>query len=300
MRIPRSTYLLTCLLAFTRLVISAAEDAPLTPLYGKLQSDDPNYFVLAYPNDSGDLEGDESHVEFYLSVKYPFDLHGDEHWWRPNVLAIVYNGLYDFYMIPGNRYESAPIISRRQNPGAALEWFLGKNDTLRLSYFHESNGQSIDRQDGLTAYNHEKNQGGEDYALAQISRGWDYVGLRTAHEQGERWKWMTHIELRQYLHRQGFGTSTMEDDIFWDPADDSKIQDYDGLRFTYEQHMPLDLSARLELKTGTSEWRTLENVGGKISLSWKVFHVFYFKGYGKEPASYHLESQYAGFGIEFR
>lgn len=286
---------------------AASSTTAKTSYFERLRSDDPNYFVFALPNDNGELKGDEEHIEFYLSICYP--LVNTAHPWFtgvPNRLMLVYNGLYDFYMIPGERYDSAPVISRRQNPGAAIEWDIGTSSQLRLGYFHESNGQTLDEDDGITAFNRERAQEGLDYALGQVSRGWDYVVLRGKHEYGEAWKLMAQVELRQYLHRQGFGTTAKEDAIFWDPANDSKIQDYDGLRVTYEQHYPRtwllgDSFVRLELKTGTSDWDSVGNIGGKASLTFHTFwNVFYFKGYGKEPSSYHLESQYAGFGFEFR
>ncbi len=167
--------------------VSRAEEASQKSYIARLQSEDPNYFVYASPIDNGELDGDDPHVEFYLSIQYPFHLWENARLWQPDHLVAVYNGLYDFYMIPGKRYDSAPVLSRRQNPGAALEWDAGSGGRVRLGYFHESNGQTIDADDGAAAYARELLQGGREYALSQISRGWDYADVRYRQTGGERW-----------------------------------------------------------------------------------------------------------------
>ncbi len=231
-------------------------------------------------------------------------------------MPIIYNGLYDFYLIEGGRYESAPIISRRQNPGVALEWDVSRQGVLRLGYFHESNGQSIDDgtdidgnglDDGFEDFNRAKAAEGYEYALAQLSRGWEYTILRYQQSGGSEWPWLWHIDLRYFLDRQGAGTMDREDKVFWEPIDEQPtIQDYDGLRIMCELPLYRDrLMARVNLKTGTSGWESLGNAGGRAALNFalrKNFWVtaFYFNGYGKEPSTYHLRTRYAGIGFEFR
>lgn len=283
--------------------LASAAEAPQKSYFSRLQSEDPNYFVFAHPIDNGELDGDEPHIEFYLSIMYPFNLPENDRWWQPDHILAIYNGLYDFYIIPGERYDSAPILSRRQNPGATLEWDIAEKSAFRFGYFHESNGQTIDGEDGAAAVATEVLQGGEEYALSQVSRGWDYVNARYGHTGGDRWRWTAQVELRQFLHRQGFGSAATEDEIFWDPSNGAKIQDYDGLRLMFEQRTPIpgDVGLRLELKTGTADGEALGNFGGKVSLNWwNCMTLFYFNGYGKEPSSYHLRTEYIGFGLEFR
>jgi len=99
-----------------------------------LTTDDPNYIVYASPIDHN--LGDEKHTEFYLSLKYPlvddwfsdlqknFSSSGGQpgrflNSITPDRLLLQYNGLYDFYAIESDRYDSAPINSRRQTSMAS-------------------------------------------------------------------------------------------------------------------------------------------------------------------------------------
>ena len=280
----------------------------------RLESDDPNYFVLAAPVGDGELKDDDLHIEFYLSVKYPVGLDCVDSPWLPKRFLFVYNGLYDFYLFPGGRYESSPVISRRQNPGGVLEWDLYEKQQARVGYYHESNGQTIDRMDGPKGYDVQLQQGGEEYALTQVSRGWDYVNLR--YRYGERdageYPWTVQAELRFFLPWQGFGASEMEDSIFWEQdSRDVGIEDYDGLRFMCERRFSRSANAvlrvlgkgalRLELKTSISSMNALGNIGGKASLTFRDFvNLFYFRGYGKEPATYHRRTEYVGIGVQLR
>ena len=49
---------------------------------------------------------------------------------------------------------------------------------------------------------------------------------------------------------------------------------------------------------------SLKNLTGRITLTKQIegipFSLFYFDGYGKELSTYHLRTQYAGIGLEFR
>ncbi len=70
-----------------------------------------------------------------------------------------------------------------------------------------------------------------------------------------------------------------------------------------EQQFPVPARPRLrvELKSGTSDLDALGHFGGKVSLGFfDCLTVFYFNGYGKEPSSYHLRSEYVGIGLEVR
>ena len=298
---------------------------------GMLQSDDPNYFVYTSPvNDDID---DEHHAEFYLSIKYPL-VERKFHQWQdqfaamdnssgrlfnaitPDRLLLHYNGLYDFYAINNDRYDSAPVISRRQNPGISVEYdFAHGKDTLRLGWFHESNGQQmeedeIDRLDQLwTTY-------GEDHALAEVSRGWDYAMLRwqstsqlfvdTLEDS-----WLKYnVEMRHFCDCQAFGFQDgREDDIWWEPGNNLQISDFDGLRTMVEGSLwktergRVAFDTRLELKTGLYH-STGQYLSGKLSLGARFNNLrttlFYFDGYGKDLSTYHLRSRYVGIGLELR
>lgn len=307
--------------------------------YQRLSSNDPNFFGYAYPPD--DELGDEAHLEFYVSQKYAlvdpwfdkFRYAADptgarairaRRAWVPDRLFFIYNGQFDFYAIDSDRYESSPIISRRQNPGLALEWdFPDPRSKFRLGYFHESNGQSLGPSDAdspdpleLLAAQQEfarkEDRYGADFALAQVSRGWDFWSLRyqrSSHgymaDFDPKW-YQLQAELRVYSEDQLFGGSR-EDAIWWEPGNQAQIEDFDGLRLLAEGSYGTEsfpLLARIEYRGGVSDLDALSNASWKVTLGIKAlntrFTAFYFNGYGREPSTYHLRTDYIGVGLEFR
>jgi len=76
----------------------------------RLRLNDPNYFVYAFPLSGGDLR-DDRHLEYHISIKYP--LLGSHDTQR---LLFIYNGLYDFYILDGTRYRSAPSFPAAKTP----------------------------------------------------------------------------------------------------------------------------------------------------------------------------------------
>ena len=328
------------LLGAALVLSSTAALAQVASNFAKLRSDDANYIVYATSQDDDTL-AEDAHVEFLLSLRYPLV----EAWFErrharidspasryiPNRLLLVYNGLYDFYVFEGDRYESAPIVSRRQNPGLALEWDLKRNAradnyrTLRLGWFHESNGQSLDDEDGNGAmlFANEVAEAGEEFALSQVSRGWDYLSLRFANGSASipdseldpyrsGW-WKLQAEMRLYCDCQGFGfISGREDDIFWEAVSEQpRIQDFDGLRLAMERSFSAErlgsdnyFITRLQLQAGTSEWSALATVSGRLSLGFALGQTrlvaFYHNGYGKDLSTYHIRTNYLGLGLELR
>jgi len=298
---------------------------------GALTSDDPNYLVYAVPVD--DNIGDEAHYEFFVSLKYPLvdDWFGnrqdDFRRWEnvygrffngitPDRLLVHYNGLWDFYAAQSNRFDSAPIISRAQNPGISVEYdFASGHNQLRLGWFHESNGQTLEEND-LASFERLRREGGDDFALSRVSRGWDYALLRWSgdalrYEDPLLQPWINYrVEMRYYCDCQGFGfVGSREDDIWWEEGNDARITDFDGLRGMVEGSLwrspetSLHINARLELRTGL-EHSTGQYWTGKLSLGaeWENLSatLFYFDGYGRDPSTYHLRTRYAGLGVELR
>ncbi len=301
---------------------------------GALVADDPNYFVYAIPVD--DKLGDEQHAEFYLSIKYTLGELALERWqerletrdriWSdglselvPDRLNLHYNGLYDFYLIDSDRYTSAPVISRRQNPGITFEWdYSSGRNTVRAGWFHESNGQQLEQGQAADFFE-SRDLFGEDYALAKVSRGWDYLLLRWERSESnysellpvgpeEDDKWLRYnVEYRGFCNCQAFGfVDGREDRIWWEPGNGADIGDYDGLRGMIEtgwhsEESQFSMDARLELKTNTGG-SFAQHWGGKLTLGANFRNLrgtlFYFDGYGREPSTYHLRTRYMGLGIE--
>lgn len=306
-------------------------------LDSSLDSYEPNYFVFANSTMDGELK-DETHAEFLLSIKYSIleDYLQKKDLWLSRV-SFVYSGLYDFYMLDSDRYESAPIISRRQNPGIVFEFDLRRDssgsvtDSLQINWFHESNGQSLDleerdnpadedkdgngRNDGIDEFYRQVDIGGKEYALAQISRGWDYAELvynkNFAGSFFDKDWYLFEARLRFYCDCQAAGAfSEREDRVFWEPVKEQpKIGDFDGLRLKYEvtnhpfgAHLPL--LVRGEFKTGIKVDKLFDNNSVRLSLNLGTarfwWSLFYFNGYGKEVSTYHLRTRYVGLGFEFR
>lgn len=172
-----------------------------------LQTFEDNY--IGYTNDSDD----EPFMEFRLSAVYEFDFFdnalgavqafnqkhgGDKNRFRRFLTAHVieqnlalgfgFTGRFAQYI--GTR-ESSPVVGKRFNPFLYLEWHpknvtVGdqcrwhEQNTLRVSYGHESNGQAIATQDIFEAFANaivvDPGQDARRQARDYISRGWDYVG----------------------------------------------------------------------------------------------------------------------------
>jgi len=299
----------------------------------KLSANRPNY-IAAFTSPTQNSLRDDNHIEFYLSQKYPLfsgwlqrrrydDIEALEPKivkpWMPDALYLIYNGLYDFYFYESNRYESSPVISRQQNPGLALEWSLeDPTERFRLGWFHESNGQSLEKSSregddfGRDIFNQRLQRHGEDFALSVVSRGWDYASVRyekrwedSIAQRNEDW-YSFSVEYRWFCDCQAI-VSDKEDDIWWEPGNEDKIRDFDGLRLTGEKgiHLgQLDLLGRLELKNGLYSWDAMSNFTWKLSLVTGLENfqlaAFYFDGYGKEPSTYHLRTRYFGIGVELK
>lgn len=322
-----------------------------------LESDDPNYFNIVGPiND--DLD-DDTHAEFYVSIKYPLydrtlqngwdkgrwgpiasegDFSADLwHFIRPDRVYVHYNGLYDFYISNLNDfehklYDSSPVVSKRQNPGLSIEYDWAKTAgewTTRIGWFHESNGQqdepAEDGDSGDLDKFFARRELSEEYALSQVSRSWNYYLLRQdwsslskkeRRSYGKAWLetndleyYFVSAELRHYDVDDG-------DDIWWDDSVDHEIGDFDGARFTAEFSTPFywdsfSFTPRLDIKTGIN--RFFDKTSYKVSVpvlikrlpgsedAWRVrFSAFYWNGYGKDPSTYHLRTEYWGLGLELR
>lgn len=288
---------------------------------------EPNYFTFVFPS-GGDLD-DIEHIEFVVSMLYPFwqsSLYNKDdksnEWWRPDRVGFVYTGQYDFYLL-GDEYSSAPVISRKQNPGGIIEWFIGKensgrlHDRFLLSYFHESNGQTLGPDDdgGRTEFDDElaSFNGALERVLDTTSRGWDYASVayeRTRPILGEGGSYNFKVEYRHYLD-DGIFQGSIEDEIFWDDDMNVSIRDFDGLRFHAQITTPEkwkkyfgQLRARVDLKTGTRDFEGLSNISYKVTLAKRLGEVWaqasYFDGYGKELSSYHLKASYFGLGLQWQ
>jgi hypothetical protein len=241
-----------------------------------LSSDGPNVFGISNAqkfSGRGD-RGEQNHLEFNLSFKYPLYLNDksmDEERNRglpliraPQRFYFIYNGAYDFHALNNlpifneeklEWYRSAPVISRDQNPGLAFEWDLTSDSRhrFRLGFMHHSNGQRKSYSGNpepseVAAAEAEKQQliadinglidgpEGEDYALQDLSRSSNYVQLRYQHIlKGDAEGGDGWRQIQVELRPYYFG---LDDEVFWEDGSSSrsKLTDYDGLRFLYEHY----------------------------------------------------------------
>ena len=275
----------------------------------KIVAYNPNFFGLAVPTTNDPLK-EEEHLEFYLSIEYPIY----------QGLHFVYNGLFDFYVL-NEQYKSSPVLSRIQNPGISYKFnsfvWQGFWHSFELGWFHESNGQSLELanqdddqngiDDALDIFNTLAQQRNLIFAINEVSRGWDYFSLRYRLSsdlnlvQPQQGDWLLQTDLRLLCDCQLAGLLDKEDEIWWDQQDNAEIAAYDGLRLRYDYFFQPWLNTRVEFKTGLKN--VFKNRGGKLAINAKAgdawLSLFYFDGFGKEPASYHLKTSYVGFGIEF-
>ena len=256
---------------------------------GRLRGNEPSYFVYARDN-----HDDTKHIEFYLSVEYPF---GDKaiHWLfgENSSLFFNYNGKYDFFL--SSRY-SAPIISRRQNPGLVYEYKLDKPlwglNSIRTGYFHESNGQTIDTIDEYLVTEH-----AEDH----VSRGWDYIPLDLKFEPFNEFS--LYLKGRSFLEKQ-LGQDEKEDEIFWEPVvgDQPEIEDYDGIRIILSKKFKVkyfdEIKLAAKFRSGYKDYNLSQRYEGTFTIIDIPFHAFYATGYGNEIATYHKKGHYYGIGFE--
>lgn len=270
----------------------------------KLSGYQPSYFYYA-------RDGVDDHIEFNVSVKYPVDENVE---WlsrlfggKSSKLYIAYTGQYDFFVFSekSDGRDSAPIVSRIQNPGAFFKYEFDADEFERgfknvsVGWFHESNGQQIeDRDTFLDTVN------ASDY----VSRGWDYLGIDTKYRlndflvDGSRTNIYT--RLRIFCNCQGFGSiGDKEDDIsVFGVADTASIRNFDGLRFVIDHRLNDRWNYAVKLRTGLSSDEALDNWSYTLELNywWDdiPLSLNYFDGYGANISTYHIKDDYIGFGIK--
>ncbi|NTV51437.1 MAG: hypothetical protein HGA76_00280 [Candidatus Firestonebacteria bacterium] len=303
---------------------------------------EPAYFgFIGWKPGSAPTRELECYIPFQVSMQYPLvplnlDLFGE--WKYPegklidqdrSALYFVYNGRYDFFMY--GRY-SAPVVSRRQNPGAYFDFagFLGGPD-VACGYFHESNGQDIETREAYQA-----RQAKDGQAQDFVSRGWDYwlygAKKRFLLPDDLTPAWVTWINQQplawlnehlfkrkssgglkseaaaitlgaQFLFFRGEGLGgRMEEDDFWDESTVTPIHrsDYDGIRVSgvlESEHWRVSETVRWGYTNGrypSSDFSLTCKLGGWLPLS-----LHWFDGYGPDLTTYHVRSNSVLLGLEF-
>ena len=281
-----------------------------------------------YVSQMPEFSGNEKHSEFFFSFWHPITDENAFFQDISNFSFISYVGKFDFFWVldGGETRASGPVVNRLNNPEIhyRIGWlpFFGQTDPaveyLDLAFGHESNGQTIDDVD---TFYREIERGRN--AIDSVSRGWDYISLEARSalfgaedSNGNKGAYLT-VNLRNYF--QNGGLSHKEDDIFWDITNSSRIEEFDGLRLSFE-YKRLDaalfndsgaggflLGANLSIDIRTGISSAFDNVSTTTDLSFLIsildFHlplfVRYFDGYGDEIVRYHEHSSYRAFGLKF-
>ncbi len=215
-----------------------AEDVSAT--FAVLQDAEPNDFFGPYEVNSFLVKhssGDDTATEVNVSMRYYFKDSSDAA--RATILGfepfLAYTAKADFYWFGSATRDSAPVISRYQNPG--IHFRRNSQDIARLDWFdiaieHFSNGQSLDASKNeqlvLDAY-----QTGDQSVMDSISR----VAAAAAITTQLHWKFSlpvinkeSHIDLKWYIKR-----FDQEADVFWGPhaSEDLDFNDFQIIRLQW-------------------------------------------------------------------
>jgi outer membrane phospholipase A len=226
-----------------------------------------------------------------LSIKYPLLSLAPGALSRAGRLDLffAYTGIYDFDF----QRPSAPLISRLQEPG----FFLRLKDPVAtapswysLGYFHESNGQVLDRTNYFASTDPHR----EDL----ISRGWDFAELGAFQRclDAGAGRFFGGLDLRYYLPFQLMGMYASEEDVFWDPHGQGiHRSQYDGVRPSFSYLNPW-LEATDEFRVGyeaplhCANQLTIRLRKIPVGLSW-------FNGYGEYVSRYEAPGNFFAVGL---
>ena len=190
---------------------ACAQSSLREPKVLPIESYEPN--TLGYTWDSDDV----GFLDFKLSVKYP--VMPERICSRLENSRMYFAATTRFAQYLGTR-DSSPVIGKRFNPKLiwrtitdweegrpATEFVCEKNrhrsarEYLDFSFGHESNGQSIDSPGALREAQEVnfRRDGHPEFALDQISRGWDYVELTYKSHFENHPKWTAYLTLKYFL-----------------------------------------------------------------------------------------------------
>jgi hypothetical protein len=291
-----------------------------------LTSHEPNRLMVR--NDSDDLS--DAYMDFTVSVKHPLfpnsevlnELYRsmgrgiDELTNRDNGLFIQpylsFSGRFSQYI--GSR-DSAPVVARRFNPAVFLRAWSSNNSYLDFGYAHESNGQSIDSEEGfrraVEAYvaSGKEEENAIAYARDDISRGWDYAYL----EWRKDWQRLsTRLQARHYQH-DGLFQGIAEEYNLWEDGGTvlRPRRQYDGVSLALEYDFGRDRCLegfsficfqKIGVTQETGYSQMFENNTTTLEFTSNFFglpiQLWGRTGYGSDLVDYYNYSNSVGIGVE--
>jgi len=312
------------------------------PLYSTYK---PNYVLLRSRRD-----GDDAAMAVRLSGRYQYlncdDLQ-DTWFCKTFTFGTKYANLksflsythdFDFYLWGNSTLgrQSEPVVNRMTSPALHFEWtpenaWPDENNRWKigsrmLSLVHHSNGQSLDR---LSTFG---NISDEDLPRAierletrnpawrdNISRSWNYLEAKI---RLSRLHWIdeqhnkdckTHLGCGNFFIAGKRRVFWIDDEIWWEPGNRSKLSDYNLLEVTYsnEFQRPIENKSRLRsgefnltLSCGTQGCGA--NAWTRLNLKWpfpnlELPWMLYVRGGPNEHFyNYHEDTFNAGIGFQFR
>lgn len=265
-------------------------------------------------------ENNEGFVDILASLRLPilpggdvgrggFRLTPDERWtWHP-FLAATYRGGQHL----GTR-DSSPVVSKRFNPVLLGARFnrdphnTKLNEFFDVVYAHESNGQSIASRetynDIYAAYLRSENDPvkAEHIARDNISRGWDYVGVRyDRHTQSLSLS----ASIKAFLD-ESFPQGEKEDyNADWenDPEGKSRLS-VDGLSLSARYRFESQVETALTFTTGLShmfQYRTFKlEVGYRFRGNARSgIFLWARQGYNVDLVNYYRRNASVGLSFVF-
>jgi hypothetical protein len=256
--------------------------------------------TLGWTDDSDDV----GFMDFKLSIRYqvyPFPEKGDDKRWAT---YFAFTGRFAQYL---NTRESSPVVAKRLNPKVFYRRWSG-SDYFDIGYNHESNGQSINTVDEFNQAVRQASldDGRENAAYDQISRGWDYIDFVWRKRLHDKRSEDGYLVLKYFLQQgllQGeaeeYGSNFMESDPQGKPR--RQVQ---GIAAMYKRTIP---DCPLDTCKVFASYETgYEHIGKyntfRLELGFKLAHlplmIWGQTGYGSDLSQYYKKVESIGLAVE--
>ena len=293
--------------------------------------------LLGYTFDADD----ENYMDFRLSLKYPllrglsdslnrkFGSDAQPAPWVPCVF-LSFTGRFGQYI--GTR-DSSPVLGKQFNPGLFGRWWLSEpgeeEGYLDIGLFHESNGQSINTEEGFNRRVFDMLEKGDSRRAARdsISRGWDYIGATLRYSghwddgvekcpvsiiddasgqpQGRKFGCFSAAAEFRYFLENGPFQGEAENYYAFEGEGNYLRKDYDGLMFSVEYIPPTESISHLAFSYRTGYGKPFQHSTFKVEAR---FHfgdddlppllIWYQQGYNSDLVDYFTHSRAIGIAIE--
>lgn len=229
-----------------------------------------------------------------------------EHWKG----YLAFTGRFGFYV---RTRPSDPVIAKNYTPKLFVRYSpesgtsTGLANYIDFAYAHDSNGQTTDGP-GKYLFDRRTSERPE-FALDEVSRGWDYLQVAGKHTLAQRWS--VYGDLKFFL-RHGFVQGVPEEYHVWENDPDGRPRHafqgvmmaaertWTGVSWGQSWYSLKDPRVMVQYETGYDPAFRFNTF--QVELGARVFDfpvAFWFRdGYGHSLARYYKKTQ--AFGIELR